>query len=163
MYRDWFLQIPLQWHHNGHDGGPNHQPCDCLLNRLFKRRSKKTSMLRVTGLCVGKSPGTGEFPHKWPVTQKMFPFDDVIMHYIVMHQLTHITMMVVNVLVPYRCQAISNRHAKLNCKYCFTWTMILNISQYSHETKYILYFGNPGFLGIGISMIMIRASWDCHI
>ena len=25
------------------------------------------------------SPVTGEFPHIWPVTQKMFPFDDVIM------------------------------------------------------------------------------------
>ena len=31
-------------------------------NRLFRRRSKKTSNLRVTGLCVGNSPGTGEFP-----------------------------------------------------------------------------------------------------
>ena len=47
-----------------------------LLNRLFGRRSKKTSKLRVTGLCVGNSPVTGEFPHKWPVTRKMFPFDD---------------------------------------------------------------------------------------
>ena len=35
---------------------------DCLLNRLFRRRSKKTSQLRVTGLCVGNSPGTSEFP-----------------------------------------------------------------------------------------------------
>ena len=26
------------------------------------RRSKKTSEFRVTGLCVGNSPGTGEFP-----------------------------------------------------------------------------------------------------
>ena len=26
------------------------------------RRSKKTSKLRVTGLCAGNSPGTGEFP-----------------------------------------------------------------------------------------------------
>ena len=34
----------------------------CLLNRLFRRRSKKTSKLRVTGLCVGNSPVTGEFP-----------------------------------------------------------------------------------------------------
>ena len=33
-----------------------------LLNRLFKRRSKKTSKLRVTGVCAGSSPGTGEFP-----------------------------------------------------------------------------------------------------
>ena len=40
----------------------NHQPHRCLLNRLFGRRSKKTSKLRVTGLCVGNSPGTGEFP-----------------------------------------------------------------------------------------------------
>ena len=53
---------PLRWRHNGRDIVPNHQPHDCLLNRLFRRRSKKTSKLRVTGLCVGNSPGTGEFP-----------------------------------------------------------------------------------------------------
>ena len=35
---------------------------DCLLNRLFRRRSKKTSKLRVTGLCEWNSPGTDEFP-----------------------------------------------------------------------------------------------------
>ena len=52
----------LQWRHNGHDSVSNHQPHDCLLNRLFRRRSKKTSKLRVTGLCVENSPGTGEFP-----------------------------------------------------------------------------------------------------
>ena len=40
----------------------NHQPHDCLLNRLFRCRSKKTSKLRVTGLCVGNSPVTGESP-----------------------------------------------------------------------------------------------------
>ena len=51
----------LRWHHNGRDSVSNHQPQDCLLNCLFRRRSKKTSKLRVTGLCVGNSPGTGEF------------------------------------------------------------------------------------------------------
>ena len=54
--------MPLRWRHNGHDGVSNHQPYDCLFNRLFRRRSKKTSKLCVTGLCVGNSPGTGEFP-----------------------------------------------------------------------------------------------------
>ena len=39
-----------------------HQPHDCWLNRLFRRRSKKTSKLGVTGLRVGNSPVTGEFP-----------------------------------------------------------------------------------------------------
>ena len=53
---------PLHWRHNGRDGVSYHQPYDCLLNRLFGRRSKKTSKPRVTGLCVGNSPGFGEFP-----------------------------------------------------------------------------------------------------
>ena len=52
----------LQWRHNGHDGVWNHQPQDCLLNRLFRRRSKKASKLRVTGLRAGNSRVTGEFP-----------------------------------------------------------------------------------------------------
>ena len=56
------LSGALQWRHNGRDSVSNHQPHDCLLNRLFIRRSKKTSKLRVTGLCAGNSPGTGEFP-----------------------------------------------------------------------------------------------------
>ena len=58
----WRQFIPLQWRHNEGDSVWNHQPHDCLLNRLFRRRSKKTSKLRVTGLWVGNSPGTGEFP-----------------------------------------------------------------------------------------------------
>ena len=52
----------LQWRHNWRDSVSNHQLHYCLLNRLFRRRSKKTSKLRVTGLCAENSPGTGEFP-----------------------------------------------------------------------------------------------------
>ena len=43
--------MPLQWRHNEHDGVSNHQSHDCLLNRLFGHTWKKTSKLRVTGLC----------------------------------------------------------------------------------------------------------------
>ena len=52
----------LHWRQNERVGVPNHQPHHCLLNCLFRRRSKKTSKLRVTGLCVGSAPLTGEFP-----------------------------------------------------------------------------------------------------
>ena len=52
----------LQWRHNGCDSVSNHQPRDCLLNGLFRHRSKKTWKPRVTDLRVGNSPGTGEFP-----------------------------------------------------------------------------------------------------
>ena len=94
---------PSLWRHNGCDGVSNHPPHDCLLNRLFRHRSKKPSKLHVTGLCEGNSPVTGEFPgkftgdrwipreihrwpvnspHKGPVTRNTFPFDDVIMNII---------------------------------------------------------------------------------
>ena len=69
---------PLHRRHNDDDSVSNHQPHVCLLNRLFRRRSRKTSKLRVTGLCAGNSPGPVSSPHKGPITRKMFPFDDVI-------------------------------------------------------------------------------------
>ena len=61
------LFITLHWRHNDHDGISNRQPRGCLLNRLFRRRWKKTSKLHVNS------------PQKGPVTRKMFPFDDAIM------------------------------------------------------------------------------------
>ena len=60
------VQVPrgptLRWRHNERDGVSNYQLNDCLLKRLFRHRSKETSLLRVTGLCVGNSPVTSEFP-----------------------------------------------------------------------------------------------------
>ena len=82
-------KLALHWRHNGRDSISNHQPRDCLLNRLFRCRSKKTSKLRVTGLCVGNSPGPVNSPHKWPVTRKFFPFDDVIMGLLHWHRGNH--------------------------------------------------------------------------
>ena len=52
----------------------NHRRLDCLRNRSSTWRSKETSKLCVTGLCEVNSP------HNRPVTRKMFPFDDVIIH-----------------------------------------------------------------------------------
>ena len=58
----WRQQFASQWRHNERYGVSNHQPHGCLLNRLFRRRSKKTSKVRVNGLCAGNSPMIGEFP-----------------------------------------------------------------------------------------------------
>ena len=73
--------VSLQWRHNecNCNSVSNHRRLECVLNRLFRHRSKKTSKLRGTGLCEGNSPAQVNSPHKGPVTQKMFPFDDVIM------------------------------------------------------------------------------------
>ena len=102
--------ITLHWRHNDYDGVSNHHPNGCLLNRLFTPRSKKTSKLRVTGLCVGNSPGPVNSPHKGPVTRKMFPFDDVIMKhsYIMITKATNNT----KISVKWRFLANSNDRRK---------------------------------------------------
>ena len=54
--------FPLQWRHTDPNDVSNDRRLDCLVHCLFRRRSKKTSKLRATGLCEGNSPVTGEFP-----------------------------------------------------------------------------------------------------
>ena len=52
---------PLQWRHE-RDGISNNRCLDYLLNRWFRRRSKKTSKLRVIGHCEGNPSVTDGFP-----------------------------------------------------------------------------------------------------
>ena len=59
--------------HNGHESVSNLQPHHCLLNRLYRRRSKKTSKLRVADLCAGNSPVIGEIPAQMASNAKNFP------------------------------------------------------------------------------------------
>ena len=54
--------LTLQWRHNERNGLSNDRRLGRLRNRLFRRRSKKTQKLRVTGLCEGNPPVTGVFP-----------------------------------------------------------------------------------------------------
>ena len=56
------MPCSLQWRHMELGGVSDHQPHECLLDRLIRRRLKKTSKLRVTGLCAGNSPVIGELP-----------------------------------------------------------------------------------------------------
>ena len=52
----------LQWRHNDRDGVSNYWRLDYLLKNMFRRKSKKTSKPRFTGLCEGNSLVTGEYP-----------------------------------------------------------------------------------------------------
>ena len=50
----------LQWRPNGHDGVSNHQPHDCLLNRLFKSQIKENIKDPPHWSLCGKFTG-----HRW--------------------------------------------------------------------------------------------------
>ena len=64
-------QEPLQWRHNEYDGVSNHQRIDCLLNRLFRRRSKKHQSSASLAFVRGIHRWPVKSPHKGPVTRKI--------------------------------------------------------------------------------------------
>ena len=68
----------LQWRHNERHGVSNHRGLHSLLNCWFRRRSKKTLKLRVTGLCAGNSPVTGEFPAQKASNAENVSIDDIM-------------------------------------------------------------------------------------
>ena len=85
------LVVLLRWRHNERDGVSNHQHIHCLLNLLFRRRSKKTSKLRVTGLCdetfstllslcAGNLVVTSGFPSQRPVTRNFDVYFDLCLN-----------------------------------------------------------------------------------
>ena len=76
IYRVDSRLAPSQWETSLQSNAVK-SPASRLFTQPFIRA--QTSKLRVTGRCVGNSPGPVNSTHKWPVTRKMFPFDDVIM------------------------------------------------------------------------------------
>ena len=72
-------EFTLQWRHNERESVSNHQRHECLLNRLFRGKSKKhrspASLAFVRG--IHRSPVNS--PHKGPVTRKILSFDNVTM------------------------------------------------------------------------------------
>ena len=65
-------KVTLQWRQNERNYVSNHQPHDCLINRSFRRRSKKISKLRVTGFVRRIHRWPVNSTHKGPVTRKCF-------------------------------------------------------------------------------------------
>ena len=81
-----YTQHSLQWRYNERDGVSNHPLHDFLFSRWLRRRSKKSSKLRLTGLCEGISPVTCEFP-----AQRVSDAENVsicLRHHVAMHCVT---------------------------------------------------------------------------
>ena len=123
----------LHWRYNGHDSLSNHQRHDCLLNRLFRCRSKKTSKLCVTGLCVGNSPRTSEFPAQIASNTKNV---SISWHHDVKCQKFYLN----HVLTPIQSSIILHSHLKCNLLFFSNWTM--NLKTEFWEYNYNAYCNN---------------------
>ena len=70
--------LAQHWRYNGHDDISNYQPHDCLLNFHSGADQRKHRSFAWLAFVRGIHRWPLNSPHKWPVTRKMFPFDDVI-------------------------------------------------------------------------------------
>ena len=125
------LNMSLLWRHNGHTGVSNHQHHDCLLNHSFRRRLKKTSKLRITGLCAGNSPVTGEFPAQMASNEENVPIwwrHHVIVPYLWKTRATEIT-----------CDFTHDGMLKL--KWDFSDFVLFHPAILSQSYLYVEYFG----------------------
>ena len=84
------------------------------LNRLLRPRSKKHQSSASLAFGIHRWPVNS--PHKWPVTRKMFPFDDVIM--------------------------IKSRKGNASALHPFAWGLYPHLSDHWR----FLYFVNPNML-----------------
>ena len=75
------LPRTLQWHCNERDGVSNHQPHDCLPNRLLGANQRKHQSSASLAFVRGIHRWPVNSPHKGPVMRKRFPFHDIIMTY----------------------------------------------------------------------------------
>ena len=123
--------------HNERDSVSTHRRLDCLLNHLFRRKSKKTSKLRVTGFVRGNHRCPVDSPHKGPVTRKVLPFDDVIRSYIAAvpvshHSISKITQTFVKFINP---QITNSFHKHLNGHWNMNWIGVVYMVCFSFKTK----------------------------
>ena len=127
----------LNWHHNELVRVSNHQSNDCLLNRLFRRWSKKASKLRVTGLCAGYLAVAGEFP-----AQRASNAENVSIwwrHHEKGHSLLSLSML--NHFPKWMC-IISTYISKYSkwCGYLVYLVMLLNCSFKCFRTKSVFHY-----------------------
>ena len=71
----------LKWRHIERDSVLNHQLRESLLNGLSDANQRNHESPASLAFVRVIHRGPVNSPHKWPVTRKMFPFDDVIMIY----------------------------------------------------------------------------------
>ena len=99
--------ISLQARHNGHDGISNHRPHHCLLNCLFRFRSNEYQSSLSLAFVQGIHRWPVNSPHKWPVTRKMFSFDDIIM--------------MTSMYSPYQDNVIEQLHTQMYVSFIALW------------------------------------------
>ena len=72
--------VTLEWRHNGRDSVSNHQLM-IVYSTVYSDADQRKPQSSVSLAFVrGIHRGRVNSQHKWPVTRKMFPFDDVIMN-----------------------------------------------------------------------------------
>ena len=74
------VDLTLLWRHNWHSSVSNNQRHIVYTTVYSDADQSKHQSSASLAFVRGIHRGPVNSPHKWPVTRKMFPFDDVIMY-----------------------------------------------------------------------------------
>ena len=162
------LSLSLLRRHNGQDSVSNHQPHHCLLSRLFGHRAKKTSKLRVTGLCAANSPRTDEFPAQMASNAKNVSI--WWRHrgiYVCRYIISHSTVIINNCIVSdtFNAVIITKYPLKHLVVWCKTITWVNKNHAYTRRAKLVLFCKNSNIILYSLSrcfaasMVVNRRRW----
>ena len=162
------LFFALQWRHNELAGVSNHQTHDCLPNRLFTCKSKKTSNSASLAFVMGIHRRPVNSPRKGPVTRKMFPFDVVIVWYTNPHLYSHllasayslqiILRTLITEMSPWRSASQITGNSIVGLTACSGW------QQNKHQRSALLNIreGNPPLFPRTTSQSVMQKMSPCH-
>ena len=100
-----FLPRPLRWRHNGRDSVSITSLTSVFSTVYSDADQRKYQSSASLAFVRGIHRGPVNSPHKWPVTRKLFPFDDVIMAS--MWQGQFVILVTLHVFVLMNCSAIN--------------------------------------------------------
>ena len=128
----------LQWRYNGHDSVSNHHPHIVYLAIYLGADQRKYQSSASLTFVRGIHRWPVNSPHKWPVTRKMFPFDDVVMSWeeiCLLFAVCH----AFSVLFKFDCTHIIQRslHSDATQTYMTKWIIWIHNywSHYHNETR----------------------------
>ena len=146
----------LRWRHNGHDDVSNHQPLHCILNADQRKHQSSASLAFVRAIHRGPVNSL----HKWPVTRKMFPFDDVIMF-------CYWRVRLFAVITPFRCEThcSANTIMTVDILTLFARFCLMNVMQYALCVNVICLYdifytrGVNRMVAVGLPSGHLKQSW----
>ena len=140
-FRRWAtIFISLQWRHNERDGVLNNRRLDYLLNLFSGADQRKHQSFASLTLVRGIHRWPVDSPHKGPATQKIFPYDDVIVNVLYLVYFHSELVLFMTVIYIFRCFLLTSKRKSLDKRMPNQTNVCIHFMLLSFVNKYNVNF-----------------------